>query len=53
MSQVENKQLCPSCKTGQDTYLLDSKNPFCPFLHMHSGGNCRAYVRIKAEKKEA
>ncbi len=53
MTQAENVQLCPSCQTGQDAYLLDSREPFCPFLHMHHGQICRAYVRLKTEKKEA
>lgn len=53
MAQAEKVQLCPSCQTGHDAYLLDSREPFCPFLHMLHGGVCRAYARIKAEKKEA
>lgn len=43
----ENKQLCPTCKTGQDTYLLDSKNPFCPYIHCHKGNTCSMYVPLK------
>lgn len=52
MSKVKNKQLCPTCKTGQDTYLLDSRNPFCPYLNLHDGEKCSAYVRIKPDKKD-
>lgn len=53
MVQAENVQLCPNCQTGQSAYLLDSREPFCPFLHLHNGSFCRAYSRIKAERKEA
>lgn len=53
MTKAENVQLCPSCQTGHDAYLLDSREAFCPFLHLHRIGDCRAYKRIKAEKKEA
>ena len=53
MVQTEGIQLCPSCQTGHDAYLLDSREPFCPFLHLHQGNECRGYVRIKAERKEA
>ena len=52
MTQVENVQLCPSCQTGYNTYLLDSREPFCPFLHLHNGGVCKAYLKIKNKKKE-
>lgn len=30
MKTENSKQLCPTCKVGQDTYLLDNRNPFCP-----------------------
>ena len=40
-------KLCPTCKTGQDTYLLDNKNPFCPYLHCHNGKTCTMYKPIK------
>lgn len=53
MVQNESIQLCPNCQTGHDTYMLDNKEPFCPFLHMHRGGECRAYIRIQTEIKEA
>lgn len=35
--------LCPKCKTGQDTYLLDNRNPFCPYLSFHNGDNCSMF----------
>lgn len=44
---ANNKQLCPTCKTGQDTYLLDSKNPFCPYIHCHKGDSCTMYVPLE------
>ncbi len=47
-----NPQLCPTCKTGQDTYLLDSRNPFCPYIHCHKGVSCSKYVPIEKENKE-
>ncbi|MBE7048031.1 MAG: hypothetical protein IKL46_06680 [Clostridia bacterium] len=42
-------QLCPTCQTGQDTYLLDSKNPFCPYLHCHNGTSCTMYKPIEKQ----
>ncbi len=44
-------QLCPTCKTGQDTYLLDNKNPFCPYLHCHNGTDCTMYKPIEKLNK--
>ena len=45
-------QLCPTCQTGQDTYLLDSKNPFCPYLHCHNGTSCTMYKPIMSEPSQ-
>lgn len=44
-------QLCPTCKTGQDTYLLDGKNPFCQYLHCHNGKSCTMYKPIEKLNK--
>ena len=53
MLQNESIQLCPSCKTGHEAYMLDSKEPLCPFLHLLGRGECHAYVEMEIEKKEA
>lgn len=47
MKQNNNPLLCPICKTGQDTYLLDNRNPFCPYVHCHNGVRCTAYIPSK------
>lgn len=47
MKPKNNKQLCPTCKTGQDTFLLDNRNPFCPYLHCHNGKTCSAYEPLE------
>lgn len=52
MKPKNNKQLCPTCKTGQDTFLLDNRNPFCPYLHCHNGKTCSAYDRLKIRTEE-
>ena len=43
---VETEKLCPTCKTGKDTYLLDERNPFCPYLHFHNGTSCKMYQKL-------
>jgi len=45
----EKSLLCPNCKTGQDTYLLDSKNPFCPYLGSHIGKTCAMFVPLEKD----
>lgn len=42
-------QLCPTCQTGQDTYLIDNKNPFCPYLNHHNGTDCKMYKPIEKQ----
>lgn len=36
-------QLCPNCRTGKETYLLDKKEPFCPYIQLHKGDSCVKY----------
>lgn len=38
--------LCPDCKTGQDSYLIDENSPVCPYLNCYNGYNCAYYVPI-------
>jgi hypothetical protein len=41
---AENQnQLCPNCKTGLETYLLDRRSPFCPYISFHNGINCTMF----------
>ena len=47
MKQKNNEQLCPKCQTGYDTYLLDNKNPFCPYIHCHKGTSCTMFKPLK------
>ena len=47
MKQKNNEQLCPKCQTGYDTYLLDNKNPFCPYIHCHKGTSCAMFKPLK------
>lgn len=46
-TEKTNTQLCPKCKTGKDSYLLDSKSPICPYLHLHDGKGCAKFKEIK------
>lgn len=46
------KQLCPNCKTGQETYLLDSRSTFCPHLIYHDGANCSMFMPVFEQQLE-
>lgn len=47
MKQKNNEQLCPKCQTVYDTYLLDNKNPFCPYIHCHNVTGCTMFKPLK------
>lgn len=32
--------LCPKCQRGKESYILDSRSPFCPYIKCHSGTDC-------------
>lgn len=41
-----NRQLCPNCKTGAESYRLDPKSAECPYLVYHTGRECKMYVPL-------
>lgn len=45
-------QLCPNCKTGMDSFLLDNHSPFCPYLYLHDGNNCPKFTAINSNEKD-
>ncbi|MBE5040556.1 hypothetical protein [Ructibacterium gallinarum] len=45
-----NPQLCPICKKGRDSYLMDNHSPFCPYLHYHNGKTCSRFEELKKSK---
>ena len=49
---TKNTQLCPNCKTGRDSYLLDGKAPFCPYINLHKGTSCSRFVLLKNNETE-
>lgn len=53
MRENNKNFLYPKCKTGQDTYLLDNQNSFCPYLVFHNGDKCSMFKPIiKSGKNE-
>lgn len=47
----ENKQLCPQCQTGADSYKLDSRSSCCPYMVLHNGKTCSKFKQM--EKKQS
>lgn len=48
----EKTQLCPNCNTGQDTYLLDRRSLFCPYIACHKGTTCSMFVSLLKKRLE-
>ena len=43
MQKESYGQLCPNCRTGKETYLLDKTEPTCPFIQLHNANGCVKY----------
>lgn len=39
----QKKQICPSCKTGKESYRLDSHTDACPYIDYLRKGKCPFY----------
>ena len=38
---------------GMDSYILDNKSPFCPYLHLHTGDSCAKFVKMNESEVNA
>ncbi len=38
--------ICPDCKTGKNSYLIDENSPVCPYFDSYDGCNCAFYDPI-------
>ena len=50
MKNKNKVQLCPNCKTGADSYILDDKSPVCPYMHLHNGESCAKFKKMQETK---
>lgn len=41
-----NNMICPNCRTGEESYKLDSRSPFCPYIQLYKSGACAKYDPI-------
>ncbi|OQB13481.1 MAG: hypothetical protein BWY15_01778 [Firmicutes bacterium ADurb.Bin193] len=44
MDNKENKQLCPKCQTGKNSYILDPKSAFCPHIACLNKNECSCFT---------
>lgn len=51
MKIIVQGQICSSCETGKQTYMLDPREPFCPYLHLNNGIACNMYEPLKKEEQ--
>jgi hypothetical protein len=47
--KIVKKRLCSSCKVGKDSYKIDKRSLFCPYLIYHNGKACAFYKSITEE----
>lgn len=45
------KQICPRCKTGRDSYILDEHSESCPYIGCWKNGKCQFYVPLEKPSK--
>lgn len=45
------KQICPRCKTGRDSYILDEHSESCPYIGCWKDGKCQFYVPLEKPSK--
>lgn len=45
------KKLCPKCKTGKESYMLDKHSEVCPYIYCYKNGKCAYFKPIKKENK--
>lgn len=38
--------LCPKCQRGKESYILDNRNPFCPYIKCNTGSECAMFKEI-------
>lgn len=48
----KRKSLCPLCKTGKETYELDKRSDFCPYIYAYRGNKCSCYVPLDTPENE-
>jgi len=52
--KIKRKQriICPSCKTGMDSYAVDNSSPTCPYISCYNGVRCAYYVPVENTERK-
>lgn len=48
--KLKKRILCPDCKTGQESLVIDPSSVTCPYISCYDGVRCSYYVPIKEKK---
>lgn len=48
---IKNKSICANCKTGKESYELDSRTAVCPYLGLYKNNKCCYYKPLKSRGK--
>ena len=49
--QLKKKRiLCPNCKTGRESCMVDENSPVCPYLSCYDGYDCGYYKPISMDE---
>ncbi len=48
-----NKQICPKCRTGKESYELDPKSDACPNISCWKNGKCPFYIPLEKPPKSS
>ena len=53
MKDKNKDYLCPKCKIGKETYRLDLRSSFCPYICFYNGDKCSIFKPMtKSNKNE-
>ena len=50
MQQKKKRVLCPNCKTGRESCVIDENSPACPYLSCYDGYDCGYYNPISMDE---
>ncbi len=46
------KQICPGCKTGKESYEVDRHSETCPYISSWHDGECSFYVPLENSSEQ-
>ena len=47
----DEKQLCPRCRIGKESYSLDNHSLICPYISCYKNGKCTAFKPVNENEQ--